>query len=135
MRHPVPAWAMVAAVIAAVPVHAADFDGSVPLICAFGDLQSCAAGEDCQRETASGVNLPTIVRVDVAAKTIEGKRPDGEKRTTAIGGVWHNEQGLVLQGVDAGRSWTAAIGPDGRLSVAAIGMDEGFFVFGECVTR
>jgi hypothetical protein len=53
----------------------------------------------------------------------------------SIGSACHNEERLVLQGVDSGRRWSAVIDPDGRLSIAAIDSDEGFIIFGECVAR
>lgn len=135
MRHSLSAWIMAAVAAFSGEVHAADFDGSSPLICALVDLQSCAPGEDCRRETAAEVNLPTILQINAGAKTIDGKSPDGENRSTAIDTIEHNDQGLVLQGVEAGRSWNAVVAADGALSIAAVGVDAGFVVFGKCVVR
>ncbi|HEY1983577.1 MAG TPA: hypothetical protein VGH13_26135 [Xanthobacteraceae bacterium] len=136
MRRRFSTWLMVAATVASVPAAAADFDGTVPLICALVDLQACVPGERCRREQAADINLPNILRVDVAAKTIAGEPPDGGGlRQTPIGSVNTNNQGLVLQGVDGDRSWNAVIDPQGELSIAAIGPDAGFVIFGNCVVR
>jgi hypothetical protein len=124
----------IAVLMSAGPASADTFDGSAPLICAINDLQSCAAGEGCRRELPMALNLSSILRIDVAKKSIDGKRPNGEKHTTPIDTVRKGEQGLVLQGIDGGRSWSAVIDPEGGLSIALVGIDAGFIVFGECTS-
>lgn len=135
MRRPFTVFTVFMAMTASGVVQAGDFDGKTPLICALTDLQSCAPDHGCRRASASDVNMPTFLHIDIAAKAINGQRPDGEKVTTAIETVQQNSQGLVLQGIDGGRSWNAVIDADGQLSVAAIGIDAGFLVFGECTVR
>jgi hypothetical protein len=80
------------------------------------------------------LNLSSILRIDVAKKSIDGKRPSGEKHATPIDTVRKVQQGLVLQGIDGDRSWSAVIDADGGLSIALVGIDAGFVVFGECTT-
>jgi hypothetical protein len=123
---------MVAAITASGFAQAAAIDDRTSLICALVDLHSCVLGEACQRESAAALNLPTVVKVDIAAKTIVGQRMDGPGQTTSIGNVQRNDQGLVLQGVDGQRSWNAVIDGDGGLSLAAVGPDGAFLIFGEC---
>jgi hypothetical protein len=122
--------------LAPLTVQAADFDGSAPMICALFDLQSCAPDQGCQHESAVEVNLPNVVAIDATAKTVSGRRPnDGKNDVTKIDTVQRSDLGLILQGVDGRRSWTAVIDPEGDLTVASAGLDAGFVIFGQCMMR
>jgi hypothetical protein len=133
-RHSIRAGIVIAAVTANGFAQAAAIDDRTALVCALVDLHSCVLGEACHRESAAALNLPTIVKIDIAAKTIVGQRIDGAGQTTRIGNVERNDQGLVLQGVDGQRSWNAVVDGDGGLSLAAVGPDGAFLIFGECAT-
>jgi hypothetical protein len=131
-RHSIRIGIMIAAVTTSGLAQAATLADHTSLICALVDMNSCVVGELCQRENAAALNLPTVVKIDIAAKTIIGQRIDGPGQTTPIGTVQHNDQGLVLQGVDGQRSWNAVVDDEGSLSIAAIGPDGAFLIFGAC---
>jgi hypothetical protein len=42
-------------------VFAAQYDGSVPLLCAVIEVLDCEAGAECHRGDAESVNLPPFV--------------------------------------------------------------------------
>lgn len=131
-RHSIRIGITMAAIAASGFAQATALDDRTSLFCALVDLHSCVLGEACHHESAGALNLPTMVKIDIAAKTIIGQRMDGPGQTTPIGNVQHNDQGLVLQGVDGQRSWNAVIDGDGGLSLAAVGPDGAFLIFGEC---
>jgi hypothetical protein len=131
-RHSIRAGIVMAALTASGFAQAAALDDRTSLICALVDLHSCGLGEACHRESAAALNLPPMVKIDITAKTIIGQRIDGPGQTTPIGTVQHNDQGLVLQGIDGQRSWNAVIDDDGGLSLAAVGPDGAFLIFGAC---
>jgi hypothetical protein len=133
-RHSIRIGIMIAAVTTSGLAQAATLDDHTSLICALVDMNSCVVGEVCQRESAAALNLPAVVKIDIGAKSIIGQRIDGPGQTTPIGNVQHNDQGLVLQGVDGQRSWNAVVNDEGGLSIAAIGPDGAFLIFGECAT-
>lgn len=131
------ARAMLAALLAIGPAAtaaAAPFDGSKPFTCAVIDVASCAPGSDCTRDSAAADNLPQFLTIDVQQRRIAGERPDGEALSTTIDQVGQANDLLVLEGIQDELSWTLNIGrSNGRMSLAAIGDQVGFVVFGACI--
>lgn len=117
--------------------HAGDFDGSKVLTCATIEAIECAPGGDCSRGWAHEINLPQFVTVDVAAKSITGKRPnDGSQLAAKINSVSTEQANLVLQGVQNDRAWSMVIAKDnGFMSISASSENAGFVVFGACTPK
>ena len=130
------AKAMLAALLAigsAGAAAAAPFDGSKPFTCALIDAASCEPGSQCTRDSAAAINLPQFVTVDVQQRTIAGESTDGAV-STKIDVVGQAGDLLVLEGVQDLVSWTINIGrSSGKMSLAAVGDQVGFVVFGACI--
>jgi len=115
-------------------IYAADFDGKKPFVCALLDLTSCTPGGDCERETPESANVPQFIFIDVQQSKISGARPDGQALMTKIERERTQGDLLVLEGAEGAFSWTVSVGQsNGRMSLAAVGEDIGFMVFGACV--
>jgi hypothetical protein len=105
-------------------------DGSTPLLCVPIAVTECGAEGECKRGTASSVNLPQFIRVDLKAMTT---RSEEEKRESPVKTVEHMNGKLILQGTQGERGWTMLIEEDtGRMSATVTADGEGFVVFGAC---
>lgn len=112
---------------------AAEIDGSKPLVCSVSRTVQCGDNLDCQPGEAENVNLPELIRVDAKKKEIVILDAERAGETTAIASVTEVDGSLVLQGVEGGFGWTLAIaGGTGELSLAVVGNEVGFLVFGSC---
>lgn len=134
-------WIVLGLCLGAATASAGSPDGSRPVLCAFQSVLECAPGAPCTPVTLESVSLPSFIRVDLAAKTIEPARPTDAKRrgeikaVEKVGGRW------ILHGVDGGpeaerRSlgWTASISEEtGKLVLSVAADDVGFVVFGACL--
>jgi hypothetical protein len=118
------------------PIEAADFDGSVPLLCAVTSTASCDAQGECIEGPANAVNLPVFVTIDVPSKIAQSTRAGGEKRTSEISSVQKGEGALVLLGVDQGAGWSVAIGESsGKMTLAVSGDGVGYLAMGTCTPK
>jgi len=123
-------------------VIASDFDGSQPLLCTVNDVTECLAGEKCKEVSAEDINLPRILWIDVAKKTIQSKKQGDDARKSQIDQVKHVDGKLVLQGAEEGSGdfrdgfgWTIAIMEDtGQMVLTASGDLVGDVAFGMCTT-
>ena len=114
-----------------LPLAAAPFDGSAPMLCAAIDVFECTAQNACVRSTAESVNLPTFIRLDVAAKTLGSAGV--ASRTTPVERVEHLHGRLILQGGENGRGWSMIVTEDtGKFSASVSDDQVGFIVFGAC---
>jgi hypothetical protein len=115
-------------------VSADGFDGKKPFVCALFDITSCTPGGDCERETPDSANVPQFLFIDVQQSKISGTRPGGQALMTKIERERTQGDLLVLEGAEGAFSWTVSVGQStGRMSLAAVGEDIGFMVFGDCV--
>ena len=126
--------------ILAVPVGAADFDGSKPLLCASVDVMECDAGAECFRTTPDGINAPQFYRVNFKEKKIIGILQGKEGPPSLIERMESVDGKLILQGAEDGWEgikdgvgWSLAISEEtGRMVLTASGDDVGFVIFGAC---
>jgi hypothetical protein len=117
-----------------LPLAAAAYDGSAPLLCAVIEVFDCQAGGDCQRGTAESVNLPQFVKVDFAAKTLSTPEEGGSKSITPITHVERVDGNMILQGVEGSRAWSMVIAKEtGKISATVSDHQVGFVVFGACI--
>lgn len=110
---------------------AAGFDGSQDLLCAPTDIAECDHSANCERVSASEVDLPHFLKVQFGKKRLVSVGP--EERSTAIENV-RNAQGLtILQGAENGRAWSLVVDQaTGRMSGSVADGDGAFAVFGAC---
>ena len=119
----------------AIPLAAmsADFDGSVPLICAVIDVMECDPVGGCEVREVEDIDLPQFVRIDFEGKKITTTRAQEGDRSSAMRFLERMDGVMILQGAENGRGWSMAIVEEtGKMSAAAVGAEAGFVVFGAC---
>ena len=114
---------------AIMPVYAATFDGSKPLICAVSEVVDCGRHEGCEVAYPEDVNLPTFIRVNFKKKELKGGGRD-----TKIENIVSTDASMILQGMGIeGRSWTMSLNKEtGKMTGGVVGEDFVFAIFGEC---
>ncbi len=126
--------------VLAVPVGAADFDGSKPLLCASMDLKECDAGAECREVTAESISAPKFFRLDFKEKKLSGIQQGKNRPASPIERMERVDGKLILQGAEDGvegvrdgLGWSLAISEEtGRMVLTASGDDVGFVIFGVC---
>ena len=117
------------------PANAKDsFDGSSNLLCAAFEVMACLDGNTCRRGEARTFDLPDFMTVDFKNKVIHATHDGGTKEANSpIKNYEESGTQLVLQGTENGHGWTMAIHRDnGRMSLAAVGEELSFSIFGAC---
>ena len=112
----------------ALPVLAADFDGSKPLLCATQSALDGARGDDCATGLPEEIGAPTFMRIDLAKKSVIGPQT-----TTEI--LLQDKSGkqLLLQGRESGFGWTIVIDqPSGELTVTLTNRNGAYVLYGAC---
>ena len=118
-------------------VATADFDGSKQLLCSFGQVTECDAGEVCREVSHESVDAPDFVELDFRKKQIvsitAGQSSQADEMTvTDLGGF------LIVQGTQGsgqGDSLGYSLSIEqatGRLVAAGAGENAGFIIFGAC---
>jgi hypothetical protein len=133
---------ILASVPLSLPVAAASFDGSAPMLCASTDIMECTPGNGCSRVTADSIDAPQFMRIDVAEKTISSETAGGGSQSSSIERSETVDGKLMLQGAEDGvegvrdgLGWTVAISRDsGRMVLTASGDEVGFVIFGACTS-
>ncbi|MFO0795469.1 MAG: hypothetical protein U0586_15560 [Candidatus Brocadiaceae bacterium] len=123
--------------------HAADFDGSKPLLFSVKTVLECAPNGESRMVTAEEMDMPQFLIVDCKKMTISPLPPIKGRRDTIIKRMERIDGKLILQGADNGIEhvrdgvgWTAAISEEtGMAVVTASGDDVAFVIFGACLPR
>jgi hypothetical protein len=116
--------------------EAQSFNGSKPFLCAMTDVSQCAQDESCTRASVTAANIPQFVSVDVQQGLVTATDESGSVRTSKIGRVEHPPQLLRLSGGDGDAGWIAAIDEaSGKLTLAVVGDQVGFVIFGACIVK
>ena len=114
---------------------AAPVDGSAPMQCAIQTVMVCDDPSICVRGSAQTVNLPPVVKVDVAERLISGAATG---RTVRITSVSRGSGRILLQGEEVGMNgfaWDMVIvEASGVMSGAVLSHGGGFLMFGGCST-
>jgi hypothetical protein len=111
--------------------RAAEFDGSVPFLCAVMAVMECDRRGGCEHVEPAVAGLPPFLRVDVGKKTLEAT--DGSGRKSDIHSSSRDKERLVLHGGEHGRAWSVVIShKTGDMAAAIIDHDGGFLVSGAC---
>ncbi len=119
---------------------AADFDGSEPLMCSFGQVVECDAGSVCRAVTHESVDAPSFLKVDFRRKHVVSTTDGVDSRSDDIDNVTNLDHSIVLQRVQGGTEgvmdtlgWTMSISHEtGRMVLTGAGENAGFVVFGAC---
>lgn len=114
------------------PAGAAEFDGSMPLLCAFTKAMECDPQGGCEQVLPEEVGLSTFVKIDFQKKIVSMPEP-GSTRTTEIKSFERVDGKLILMGREL-RAWSVVIGEKtGKMTLAVAGEDDGFVLFGTCM--
>jgi len=112
-----------------------EIDGSANLICAAFDVMAWLDGGICSRGEARSFEMPEFMNVDFKKKVVEATY-DAESKKTANSPIKNSEisgNQLILQGVENNHGWTMAIDrSSGRMSLAVVGHEVSFSIFGAC---
>ena len=118
-------------------VTAADFDGSEPLICSFGQVIECDEGSSCRVVSHESVDAPDFVKLDFRKKQIVSTTA-GEDGPASDINVTDLTTHLIVQGTQ-GSGQGDALGfslsidkATGQMAVAGAGENAGFVIFGAC---
>jgi hypothetical protein len=111
---------------------AGKYDGSASMVCAVSSVSECVATGRCELRTASNVNFPGIIRVDVKGMKMSDLASE-KPRESAIRNVDHANGKVILSGAEGERGWILLINEtSGTMSATAAGDGEGFVLFGQC---
>jgi len=123
-----------------VTAVAADFDGSEPLICSFGQVVECDAGSNCRVVSHDSVDAPDFVKLDFRKKQIVSTTA-GEDSPARDINVTDLTTHLIVQGTQ-GSGQGDALGyslsidkANGQLAAAGAGENAGFVIFGACTAN
>jgi hypothetical protein len=118
-------------------VAAAEFDGSEPLVCSFGQVVECVTGSECLSVTNESVDAPDFVKLDFRKKQIISTTAgqDGPANDIHITDLTTH---LIVQGTQ-GSGQGDALGyslsidkATGQMAAAGAGESAGFVIFGAC---
>ena len=119
----------------------ADFDGSEPLICSFGQIIECDYGAECAVVTHESVNAPDFVELDFKKKKFVATTAGESREPDDIDNVEDLDNHLIAQGVQGTTrvdplGWSISINQEtGRAVLTASGDNAGFVVFGACMPK
>jgi len=120
-----------------VTAVAADFDGSEPLMCSFGQVVECVTGSECLAVTNDSVDAPDFVKLDFRKKQIVSTAA-GEDSPARDINVTDLTTHLIVQGTQ-GSGQGDALGyslsidkATGQMAAAGAGENAGFVIFGAC---
>jgi len=118
---------------------AADFDGSEPLMCSFGNVIECDHGSTCRAVTNESVDAPDFVKLDFRKKelvsTTAGEDSGAEDITVTDFTSFLVVQGAQGSGPGGGNTlgWSISIDQaSGQMVAAGAGEHAGFVIFGAC---
>lgn len=109
------------------------FDGSSNMICASFSITACVDGVTCANGEARTFDMPEFMTVDFKKKSIHA---DYDSETTAdspFKNFQSTDTQLIIQGVENNHGWSMAISKEtGRMSLAVVGEEVTFTMFGAC---
>ena len=110
------------------------YDGKSNLICASFNVMACVDGMNCAKGEARDFEMPEFMMVDFKKKVIHGTYESETKEAESpIKNMEVNGTQLVLQGVENAHGWTMAVHNEtGRMSLAVVGEQLSFSIFGAC---
>jgi len=132
-RSPLSLVILALATLAPAAAPAEGLDASKPLRCSLTDASECDGVALCQDVTFEQIELPSLWRVDFAAKQLTS---ENGQRTSPISVIETVESALVLQGNQNGRAWTLVVERGTGHVSATVADNEGAFVLaGSCTAE
>jgi len=124
----------------AMTAMAANFDGSKPLLCSFGQVIECDAGSECRSVSHQSVDAPDFVKVDVRKKELQATTAGVDSAPDKIDNVQKLDNRLILHGTQGGTEgvrdalgWSMSISHQtGQMVLTGAGENAGFVIFGAC---
>jgi len=114
----------------ATAAAAAEFDGSVPLVCTVTQASNCLPKAACTPVKAESSITP-VYTLDFAAKTIHS--PFRTKNPLKVQHQTTNSDSVVLQGTDLLFAWSAMVDKKtGALTVSIADSTGAYVAFGQC---
>lgn len=108
--------------------------GSQNLLCAPTDVAECDHAARCERVSASEVDLPPFVRIELGKKRLVSVT--APERVTAIENVREHDGLTILQGAENGRAWSLVVDQaSGRLTGSVTDGEGAFALFGACMVQ
>lgn len=102
-------------------------------ICAAAQVQICIENDSCYVASASELDVPDFIVIDLGKKKVSTTKASGLNRSTTFTSVSRSDGTLFLQGVDAGRAFSFVIDEaTGRMTVAVARDGLAVTVFGAC---
>ena len=120
------------------PIAGADFDGSEPLMCSFGQAVECIPGSECRAVTNESVDAPDFVKLEFRKKEIVSTTAGVDSPPDDIDNVVDLASYLVVQGAQGGSAndtlgWSLSINhSNGQMVATGSGENAGFVIFGAC---
>ena len=119
--------------VSAAANAASKFDGSSNLLCAAFDLTACVDGVTCANGEARTFDMPEFMTVDFKEKSIHADYDGGKTADSPFKNFQTTESQLIIQGVENNHGWSMAIHREtGRMSVASVGEEVTYTMFGAC---
>lgn len=111
------------------------FDGNKNLICAALDVVACNEDKGCIEGNARAFDLPAFLLFDFKQKQVRASETGGHEEFSPFEAVEVTDTQVILQGVENHHGWSANINREtGRVSVASIGPEVSYMIFGVCTT-
>lgn len=119
--------------VPAVTGLADDVGDARHLLCATMDAHVCRADGGCEWLAPADINIPRFIRVDARTGVLSTTASSGQNRRTEAASVSRETGTLVLQGHEAGRSFSLAIDEaTGEATFAAASPGRSVSVFAAC---
>ena len=110
-----------------------DVSGAERLLCSVLDANVCVAGAECEARSASDLNIPQFIELDVKAKRLSTTAASGENRQTVADSAQRADGILLLQGHEQGRAYSLMVNETtGDATFASAAANRGVVVFAAC---
>jgi hypothetical protein len=104
-----------------------------PAICAVEQAVLCPRFEECARNLPAAINLPSLLRVDPAAKVMEARLDDGVVRTSAVSEIVEAGGSTLMHGADDDLPWSMTVETrSGAFTLVVADEAAGYVAFGVC---
>ncbi len=119
---------------------AADFDGSEPLICSFGQVLECVDGRDCAVVSHESVDAPDFLKFDFRREQFSAITAGVEGESDALDNIVNVVDHLIVQAVQGTASgnslgWSMSINHNtGQMVATGAGENAAFVIFGACTS-
>ena len=102
-------------------------------VCSITQIQVCRSGSECKTSAPADLGTPDLVLVSLEDKAFFalGETHAGKRSEFRV--VERTAERWVLQGYERNRAWSAIIGADGGLSLAAADSGVAISPSGRCV--